>query len=90
MGDLDLPFEGVPDGPVERDDDYLVCGGVVVSAAVVAGPGDRQWPALVFDFKTAEGGTFPPILLAVPPEGMAPLAELMKSAMAAALKAALR
>lgn len=86
-GDLDLPYEDVPDGPFRIDLDAIACGGVVVRAAAVETVGGVELPAVIFDFKTAAGGEVPPILLALPTvEAMTDLARLVTDAVRSAIR----
>jgi hypothetical protein len=86
--DLDLPFEEVPGGPVHAPlENPIIAGGLVVRAAVLpteAGP----MPALVFDFKLANGTAAPPIVFVSDADQVGKLSPLIEAAVRAALAGA--
>lgn len=88
--ELDLPFEEVPDGPIDQELAAFFCGGVIVRAAVLP-TSKGPMPALVFDFKVVEGGEpLPSIALIQDPDQTKKFAALVQSAAHASIKAARR
>lgn len=90
LGDnsLDLPFEPVPDGPVETDVEGYIAGGVVVLAGMVDVPGIGNTPCLVFKFANPDGsGFYPPVTLVADEDGMTQCAHLVSRSVAASIRA---
>lgn len=87
MGELDIPWEDQE--PVDLQDDFLVCSGVVVMAATLPLPDETLQPCVVFRFALADGSGFaPPVLLALEPEGLLRLAGQVGQATRRAVEAA--
>lgn len=89
-GDLNLPYEDVPDGPFVMDAEMLPCGGVVVKAAVLPTPDGQRMPALVFDFFLADGDRLPSICLVMGVDETLALTDLVRGAVRSAVREARR
>lgn len=85
-GGMNLPFEENPER-FDTNMDMVVCGGLVVMAAVVPVDG-RTEPALIFRFSQPHGEFLPPITLVVTAAEMVGLVDLVTMATASAIKAA--
>lgn len=90
--DLDLPFEKVPGAPIHAHlDNPLVAGGLIVRAGVIPGHASHgAYPALVFDFKLADGTAMPPVVLVASPDQLRKIVPLVDTASAAAINGAER
>lgn len=64
-GALNLPFEEVPDGPIELPaDDFVIVTGVTYRAAVVPSPvTGHPMAAVILDLFRPAGDRLPPVLL---------------------------
>jgi hypothetical protein len=91
-GELNLPYEDVPDGPIEimLPDSTVVCGGLGFRSAMAAHPTmpGEMVPVIVFDFWTAEGGQLPPVALVLPLDAALALPEEIRKAVRAAVRGA--
>lgn len=91
-GGWDLPYEEVPDGPIDLDLAGLPMDGLVVRAAVQNFPGRSALcqPVLVFDFTSSAmpGQPLPPIVLVGPPDVLLRVAELVRKSTTSAIRAA--
>jgi hypothetical protein len=86
---LNLPYEPVPNGPVNIEEDMLVAGGVVVRAAVMAHPETaKPHPVLLFTFYLPDGRTAPVVALIVERGELAALSKVVGDAAEGALRAA--
>lgn len=87
-GELNIPFEPVPDGPFDFELTAVQCGGLVFRAAR-ADLGDGQTiPVVIFDFRQITGEQIAPIALYLPPDDMLHLRAQLTSAIDAAIGAA--
>lgn len=88
-GSLNLPYDDVPGGPINVEEDVLIAGGVVVRAAVIAHPiTAKPHPVLLFTFHLPDGTTLAPIALVVEKPELRALPEAVRGAAAGAMKAA--
>ena len=62
-GELNMPFEPVPDGPFELDLRAVPCGGAGFRAARAEIDGLGTLPVLIFDFRHVDGTAVAPIAL---------------------------
>lgn len=96
---LDLPFEKVPDGPLNVDmENVLIAGGLVVMAACIPLTGltdieqgtanHKVTPALVFRFVDPMGQDYPPMVLILDDDQMGKLRPLVNQAIHAAREGA--
>ncbi|MGE0342541.1 MAG: hypothetical protein AB7O86_05695 [Porticoccaceae bacterium] len=86
-GDLNLPYEEVPGGPIPLDMNTKIAGGVVVRAATIPHPvlPGETLPGLVYDFFLADGQRLVPVLLVLSTEEMLAHAELIRKAVRSAI-----
>jgi hypothetical protein len=88
-GDLNLPYEPVPGGPANIEDDFLIAGGVVVRAAVVAHPvTSKPHPVLIFDFHLPDGSVASTVLLVIERDELEALPDVIRGAALGAVEAA--
>lgn len=86
-GDLNLPYEEIPDGPVGVPMPADICGGLVVRAGTVPNPmGEGQLPVLLFDFYRHDGTQVAPIALVQTREEFLALASLITQAARSAVR----
>lgn len=87
-GDLNMPYEDVPDGPFEIVASVLPCGGVLVRSAVLPDPNGGRVPALLIDFYLANGDRLPSIALIMKPDEMLALPDVVRGAVRSAVREA--
>jgi hypothetical protein len=83
FGRWDLPYEDVPDGPVEIDVEALFVDGLTVRAAVHDFPAPvGALPLLIFDFTTTADPDLriPPIALVGTPDTLRSVADIVRKA----------
>jgi len=88
MGELDLPYESVPGGPIPLDLSAHVCGGVAVRSIICRPDDNTTLPGLVFDFYLANGERLAPVALLCPVESMLGFPDLVRKAVRDAVREA--
>lgn len=83
-----LPYEDVPDGPLDLDAQFLMVDGVTVRAATIALPAPvGPQPILLIDFtNSAQSEQLPSIGLVGSPEVLLNFAEIVRQSVRAALR----
>lgn len=90
-GGWDLPYEEIPDGPIDLDLAGLPMDGLTVRAAVQNFPEPiGTLPILVFDFTSSAmpDQPLPPIVLVGPPDVLLRVAQLVRKSTTSAIRAA--
>lgn len=86
-GSLNLPYEPVPDGPLNIPLDVAYASGVVVLAAYLPIPEKgKDYPALIFRFSRGDGTFMDDICLVVEKDELAALKTLIAKSVDAVLK----
>lgn len=84
-----LPYEDIPDGPLEHDVQFLMVDGCHVRSATIPLPDPvGRLPMLLFDFTSSAAGApqLPSIGLVGPPEVLSNLADVIRDAVDGALR----
>lgn len=83
-----LPYEDIPDGPVELDAQFLLVDGVTVRAATCPLPAPvGRAPMLLLDFtNSAQAEQLPSIALVGSPEVLLNFAEIVRQSVRGALR----
>ncbi len=84
-----IPYEDVPDGPFERSEDVLVCGGLQYLALTVNVGGQKR-PALGLRLIAADGGMMPMVALVLADDDMLALPDGIRKAIRSARREAAR
>jgi hypothetical protein len=87
-GGFHLPYEDVPDGPIEST---VAAGAVLVDQVTVRSAWVDAFPfgplpTLIFDFANSASGPLPPLVLVGSVEGLLNLAEVVSSGARAAVR----
>lgn len=86
-GEMNLPYEEVPDGPIPMTVDCVVAGGLRVSAIALDAKDGKKHPGLLFRFATPTGGLLAPIVLVATAPELRSLVPLVDKASASAIRA---